>query len=56
MDMNFKNELSHITFSIFLRLQKFSKIDNLAENMELKVKFSNKTLPFIVIELQHLGY
>ena len=25
MDMNFKNELSHITFSIFLRPQKFSK-------------------------------
>ena len=41
MDMNFKNELSHITFSIFLRPQKFSKIVNLAENMELKVKFSS---------------
>ena len=43
MDTNFKNELSHITFSIFLRPQSksFPKIVNLAENMELKVKFSS---------------
>ena len=41
MDMNFKNELSHITFQFSCAHKSFPKIVNLAENMELKVKFSS---------------